>query len=151
MNRQERASSELFRAWHLGLVLLVVALVMAAALSLLERGPEVPDNVVQSRWLQSLNWVRGQWLQSPHADRMDWKSPDGRQVVLTIDPVTGWPQPVPDCEYLWQALMGQPAEGLVTGIERPDSTPDGCRYRLGDRTVMTYFGRTGSVILTGND
>ncbi len=148
MDRQERAGDALFSAWHGGLVWLLVALVMAAGLTLWQRRPEVPPSVVQARWLQSLNWARGQWLQSHKGATMAWRAPDGRAVTLVMDPLTGWPQPAPDCEFLWLALMGEPAKGLLQGIERPETAPDRCRFRLGERTVMRYFGRSGSVVLS---
>ncbi|MBY6187267.1 hypothetical protein KUV89_11615 [Marinobacter hydrocarbonoclasticus] len=151
MDRQDRASVDLHAAWHLGLTLLLVAIVLAVGASLWQRGPEVPASVIQSRWLQSINWARAQWLKAPHQERIAWRAPDGRPVALKMDNLSGWPLPEPDCEFLWQAMMGQPTKGLITGVERLGSEPDSCRYRLGERAAMTYFGRSGSVVLSVAD
>lgn len=151
MDRQERASDELLSAWHSGLVWLLVALVLVVGLSLWKRRPEVPAPVIQERWLQSLNLARGQWLQGQKGGQLAWRAPDGQTVTLVVDPLTGWPQPTPSCEFLWLALMGEPAEGLLKGVERPEADPTHCRYRLGERRVMSYFSHSGSVILSTVD
>ncbi|MBY5993132.1 hypothetical protein [Ferrimonas balearica] len=147
MDRQDRASAELFQAWHLGLVLLVVATVLALGLRYWGSPDPVPTELVKRRWLDAITLVRGQWLQHPRQTELAWQSPDGQPVQLVLDPEGGWPQPSPDCETLWRALMGQPSQGILAAIRSDPRHPDRCHYRLGSDREMTYFGRTGSLVI----